>query len=51
MSAAIVTDDAYWFHTFGGEYVVKIIPNSSQFDSLYHFYPRSQYLHIPGSHG
>ncbi len=39
LPATIVTDNAYAFHTFGGTYVVNIIPGAAQRDSLYHFYP------------
>jgi plastocyanin len=39
-SAAILTpNSAYAFHTFGGTYVVNIIPGAAQKESLYHYYP------------
>jgi predicted secreted protein/plastocyanin len=33
------TMDALAFHTFGGTYVVQIIPGAAQRDSLFHYYP------------
>jgi plastocyanin len=32
-------NNAYAFHTFGGTYVIDIIPGAAQQESLYHFYP------------
>jgi plastocyanin len=45
ISAAILAmvplayNEALAFHTFGGTYVVNIIPGAAQRDSLYHYYP------------
>jgi plastocyanin len=36
--APAATNSAYGIHTFGGNYVVDIIPGAAQPDSLYHFY-------------
>jgi plastocyanin len=35
----IATNNAYAFHTFGGTYVVDIIPGAAERESLYHYYP------------
>lgn len=36
-----ITMNAFAFHTFGGTYVVQIIPGAAQRDSPYHYYPPS----------
>jgi plastocyanin len=38
-STIAANNNAFAFHTFGGTYVVNIIPGAAQQDSLYHFYP------------
>lgn len=40
-SIAAIIPNAAAFHTFGGTYVVNIIPGAAQQESLYHYYPPS----------